>query len=287
MRYAAWRTDSSGDEDTEASRLLETAGRLFVGDRVPGGWVTDVVQELWTDERGQEYGRARTGVRRSDSACCKTSGRTALLAGQASSPNSVARTLAGSGREPPFAVVHSIRGTAALLAAEIFKHAAGVLPGRMRLHAHLSFCPVTLFDDLSRAPECPATAVRLGLIGVGAVGTASARILSGLPPGCRASCRCVESRRQTAAAKRAGGRRSCARRLALGRCRARSWRRRRRCRLVRLPYAIAAEFAGGRNSGRNAARSPTDAGRRSRWRRRTPAQTPADRTAVCESLRRC
>jgi hypothetical protein len=72
--------------------------------------------------------------------------------------------------------------TAALAAAEVFKHAAGVRPNRMVLQERLSFCPVTLTDDPSRAPSLRRpTTTTLALIGVGAIGTATIRIISGLP----------------------------------------------------------------------------------------------------------
>lgn len=71
--------------------------------------------------------------------------------------------------------------TAALVAAEIFKHSAGVRPERMTLHRRLAFCPVTLSDDLTLAHALRATSVDLALVGLGAVGTAAAQILSRLP----------------------------------------------------------------------------------------------------------
>jgi ThiF family len=80
---------------------------------------------------------------------------------------------------PPSAL--GVMTTGALLAAEIFKHAAGVRTERMTLHQRLSFCPVTLSDDPSRAPVCPDMSVSLAVVGLGAVGTAIAQILNGLP----------------------------------------------------------------------------------------------------------
>jgi hypothetical protein len=71
---------------------------------------------------------------------------------------------------------------AALAAAEAFKHTAQVLPARRVLHRHLRFCPVTLSADLSAAPPLPgALTLDLSLIGVGAIGTGIALILSELP----------------------------------------------------------------------------------------------------------
>jgi hypothetical protein len=72
--------------------------------------------------------------------------------------------------------------TAALGATEAFKHTAGVRPARRVLHRHLKFCPVTLSGDLSRAPDLPGpVTLSLALIGVGAIGTGIALILSELP----------------------------------------------------------------------------------------------------------
>jgi len=70
---------------------------------------------------------------------------------------------------------------AALGAAEVFKHAAGVLPTRRVLHRHLRFCPVTLSEDLRVVPDLPeALTLHLALIGVGAIGTGIALILGEL-----------------------------------------------------------------------------------------------------------
>jgi hypothetical protein len=66
---------------------------------------------------------------------------------------------------------------APLAAAEAFKHTAGVLPERRTDHAHLTFCPVTLTDDTTLAPELPdALGIDLSLVGNGAIGTAEALI---------------------------------------------------------------------------------------------------------------
>jgi hypothetical protein len=66
--------------------------------------------------------------------------------------------------------------------AEIFKDLVQISPERSRRTPHLAFCPVSLSTDLHAAPELPADiAVDLGILGVGAVGTAIARILSLLP----------------------------------------------------------------------------------------------------------
>jgi hypothetical protein len=71
--------------------------------------------------------------------------------------------------------------TSALLAAESFKYVVPIRPARRRLLTDLSFCPVTLSADLTLAPEMPADfAPDVGLIGLGAVGSAHARILGGL-----------------------------------------------------------------------------------------------------------
>ncbi len=76
--------------------------------------------------------------------------------------------------------------TAAMVAAEIFKDLVQVSPTRCRRTAHLAFCPVTLSADLYAAPELPDNiTLDLGILGIGAVGTAVARILSLLPMGGR------------------------------------------------------------------------------------------------------
>ena len=70
--------------------------------------------------------------------------------------------------------------TSALLAGESFKYLVPIRPARRRLLTDLSFCPVSLSADLTLAPELPADfAPDLGLIGLGAVGSAQARILGG------------------------------------------------------------------------------------------------------------
>jgi hypothetical protein len=62
MRYALWTTDSNGRED--GPKLVETEERLFVGDRLPSGWVTTVRQGEWKDEEGCRYnGRIRVAVK--------------------------------------------------------------------------------------------------------------------------------------------------------------------------------------------------------------------------------
>ena len=72
--------------------------------------------------------------------------------------------------------------TAALGAAEVFKIAAKVLPDRVIVHDHLQVCPLTLTDDLHLAPDLPESLVLdLMLVGVGAIGTGIALLLSELP----------------------------------------------------------------------------------------------------------
>jgi hypothetical protein len=70
---------------------------------------------------------------------------------------------------------------AASAAGEIFKRVAQVLPERRTHFARLDFCPVSLSDDLERAPEIRPQTLELGLVGIGAVGSATASILSMLP----------------------------------------------------------------------------------------------------------
>jgi hypothetical protein len=70
---------------------------------------------------------------------------------------------------------------AALGAAEAFKHVAGVVPGRCTAHRHIVFCPVTLTADTRLAPELPGgLLIDVALVGAGAIGTATALILSEL-----------------------------------------------------------------------------------------------------------
>jgi hypothetical protein len=67
---------------------------------------------------------------------------------------------------------------AAIAAGEIFKQTAEVYERLRNDHNQLDFCPVTLSDDLDRAPlDLPGT-LDLTLVGLGAVGTAIALILS-------------------------------------------------------------------------------------------------------------
>lgn len=72
--------------------------------------------------------------------------------------------------------------TAALGAGEAFKTVAGVRSQKRIDHDHLSFCPVSLRTDLDRAPDLPTgVTIDLALVGLGAVGTGHALILSELP----------------------------------------------------------------------------------------------------------
>lgn len=71
--------------------------------------------------------------------------------------------------------------TAALAAAETFKYAARVQGHRRVIHRHLRFCPVTLSNDLSRAPmSSRSLELALTLVGIGAIGTGIVLILSEL-----------------------------------------------------------------------------------------------------------
>jgi len=75
---------------------------------------------------------------------------------------------------------------AAAGAAESFKYTAGVLDDRCTKHESFAFCPLTLSDDLSRAPANLRTAsLNLALVGNGAIGTAEALILAELALGGR------------------------------------------------------------------------------------------------------
>jgi hypothetical protein len=71
--------------------------------------------------------------------------------------------------------------TAALGAAEAFKHTAQVRRDRRVLHRHLRFCPVTLSSDLTAAPMITEPLeLALTLVGIGAIGTGIVLILSEL-----------------------------------------------------------------------------------------------------------
>jgi len=67
---------------------------------------------------------------------------------------------------------------AAIAAGEIFKCSADVYPHLRNDDMRLDFCPVTLSDDLQQAPLDIPGALDLTLVGLGAVGTATALTLS-------------------------------------------------------------------------------------------------------------
>lgn len=68
---------------------------------------------------------------------------------------------------------------AALLAGEVFKRVAAVRPERASLPLRLAWCPVTLGDDPWSAPVLEgAPQLDLALVGQGAIGTATTRILA-------------------------------------------------------------------------------------------------------------
>ena len=69
----------------------------------------------------------------------------------------------------------------ALGAAEVFKHTAAVIADRRVIHRHLRFCPVTLSGDMTRSPALQEPMhLALTMVGIGAIGTAAALILSEL-----------------------------------------------------------------------------------------------------------
>ncbi len=70
--------------------------------------------------------------------------------------------------------------TAAVGAAEVFKTSARVLPWRQTRHRALHFCPVSLSSNLTATPVAPRLHLNLALLGLGAVGTGNALILSEL-----------------------------------------------------------------------------------------------------------
>jgi hypothetical protein len=71
---------------------------------------------------------------------------------------------------------------AAFAATEAFKVVAAVPVARAPLHPRLSFCPVTVTSDVTAAPDPPTSLdVDMALVGLGAVGSASAAIIGQLP----------------------------------------------------------------------------------------------------------
>ena len=71
---------------------------------------------------------------------------------------------------------------ACALAAEAFKSAAAVVEPRGRRSPRTAFCPVTLTSDPALAPPLPERwEVRAMLLGLGAIGTGSALVLSEMP----------------------------------------------------------------------------------------------------------
>lgn len=71
--------------------------------------------------------------------------------------------------------------TAALAATEVFKHTASVIRARRTLHRYIRYCPVMLSPDLAAAPDLPDIfRVDIALVGLGAIGSGTALILSEL-----------------------------------------------------------------------------------------------------------
>jgi hypothetical protein len=71
---------------------------------------------------------------------------------------------------------------ATLAATEVFKVVVEVPGTRAARHPYLSFCPVALSPDLTLAPNLPESLeIDIALIGLGAVGSASASVLGQLP----------------------------------------------------------------------------------------------------------
>lgn len=82
-------------------------------------------------------------------------------------------------RRPPYATGHML--AAAFGAGEAFAVAADIATDPATRRAVTSFCPVTLSDDVTAAPDLPAgTEINSALLGLGAVGTAAAVILAGM-----------------------------------------------------------------------------------------------------------
>lgn len=82
-------------------------------------------------------------------------------------------------RVPSGLGVHS---TAAAIAGEVFKAAARIQGPRARQLDRWSFCPVLLSDDPGQGPTLPPDWRLYGmLLGLGAIGTATAKILAAMP----------------------------------------------------------------------------------------------------------
>lgn len=90
------------------------------------------------------------------------------------------RTDGGQQRQLRAPSALGIAFAAAIAAGEIFKTTAGVGPTRCVHLGRLDFCPVSLSEDLTIAPIHVGGPIDLALVGLGAVGTAVARILGGL-----------------------------------------------------------------------------------------------------------
>lgn len=82
-------------------------------------------------------------------------------------------------KRPPYATGHML--AAAFGAGEAFTVAADIAVDPTTRQPVMSFCPVTLSDDVTAAPDLPVgTEIDSALLGLGAVGTAAAVILSGM-----------------------------------------------------------------------------------------------------------
>jgi len=75
-----------------------------------------------------------------------------------------------------------IASAAAALAAQVFVRAAGVSASRSGLHGPTAYCPVTLSSRPELGPDLPRSwHLEFLALGLGAIGTASAKILAMLP----------------------------------------------------------------------------------------------------------
>lgn len=89
---------------------------------------------------------------------------------------------AGTLRQGAVPSALGVHSTAAAIASETFKSAARVQGVRGRRLERWSFCPVRLSDDPNRGPSLPADWRFDGmLLGLGAIGTATAKILAAMP----------------------------------------------------------------------------------------------------------
>ncbi len=178
--------------DPETEGAHETAKRLVATlARMPGRLL--VTSKALTSEQRDDLIAAAVAIRPSAVAASGSPHAFRIHIGPTAPPGSIRAIPDGYGaqiagddtvelrqRRPGNAL--GVAFAAALAATEVFKITAAIPDSRAARQAFASFCPVTLGADLTIAPDLPATLhADLGLVGVGAVGSASASILGELP----------------------------------------------------------------------------------------------------------